>query len=420
MCLQPDPLGIDWTHACELAFQSLKDQLCSAPVLVFADFSKPFVVHTDASREGLGGVLYQEVDGRLHPTKWGGLYNDVKEQELLKQKLRGERYDSGSEGGLVTLETLQAIACAVGIEVIPGIGKEDFDTGHSGDVHPLVVSLAMSAEAIPDVYVQPTENTIGGHVDWAEIQRQDIDIRNMMDYVQKKQKPSNRVQETDEVKVMLRTFDQLKIKDNILYRETMNSKLGLSVTQIVLPKSLRREILTALHDDQGHLGVDRTTAFVRSRFYWPRMASDIHSWVSNCRRCVARKSLPPPAAPLKTIKTTRPLELCCMDFLSLEEDKFGYKSILVVTDHFTRYAQAFPTKNQKAITVARILWEKYFVHYGLPERLHTDQGRDFESKIIQELTRLLGVKKSRTSPYHPQGDPNQSDSTELYSTCLGT
>ncbi|PIK53019.1 hypothetical protein BSL78_10080 [Apostichopus japonicus] len=237
------PFGIDWTHACELAFQSLKDQLCSTPVLVFADFSKPFVVHTDASREGLG-VLYQEVHGRLHPVayasrsftpsernypahklqflglKWvvcekfrttyielgeprsgkknidadalsrrpngDGLYNDVKEQELLRQKFRGEMYDSGSEGGLVTLETLQAIACAVGIEVIPCIGKEDFDTGHSDDVHPLVVSLAMSAEAIPDVYVQPTENTIGGHVDWAEIQRQDIDIRNMMDYVRKK------------------------------------------------------------------------------------------------------------------------------------------------------------------------------------------------------------------------------------------
>ncbi|PIK53020.1 hypothetical protein BSL78_10081 [Apostichopus japonicus] len=127
-----------------------------------------------------------------------------------------------------------------------------------------------------------------------------------------------------------------------------------------------------------------------------------------------------PAAPLKTIKTTRPLELCCMDFLSLEEDKFGYKSILVVTDHFTRYAQAFPTKNQKAITVARILWEKYFVHYGLPERLHTDQGRDFESKIIQELTRLLGVKKSRTSPYHPQGDPQPERFNRTLLNMLGT
>ena len=78
--------------------------------------------------------------------------------------------------------------------------------------------------------------------------------------------------------------------------------------------------------------------------------------------------------------------------------------MLIVTDHYTRYAQAFATKDQKAITVARVLWEKYFVHYGLPARIHSDQGRAFESRLIKELLSMLGVRKSRTSPYHPQGD----------------
>lgn len=70
-----------------------------------------------------------------------------------------------------------------------------------------------------------------------------------------------------------------------------------------------------------------------------------------------------------------------------------------------RYAQAFPAKNQKALTVAKILVEKYFVHYGLPTRIHSDQGRDFESWLIKELLKVLGVRKSRTTPYHPQNDP---------------
>lgn len=83
-------------------------------------------------------------------------------------------------------------------------------------------------------------------------------------------------------------------------------------------------------------------------------------------------------------------------------------NILVVTDHFTRYVQAYVTKDQRATTIGKVLVEKFFVHYSLPSRLHSDQGRDFESRLIKEFLGMLGIKKSRTSPYHPQGDPHRA------------
>lgn len=114
------------------------------------------------------------------------------------------------------------------------------------------------------------------------------------------------------------------------------------------------------------------------------------------------------------------MELICIDFLSIEPDSKGVANVLVVTDHFTRYAQAYPAKDQKAVTVAKILWEKFFVYYGLPARIHSDQGRDFESKLIKELLGMLGIQKSRTTPYHPQGDPQPERFNRTLLSMLGT
>lgn len=95
-----------------------------------------------------------------------------------------------------------------------------------------------------------------------------------------------------------------------------------------------------------------------------------------------------------------PMELVCIEFLCLEPNTSGHGNLLVVTDHFSHYAQAFPMKDM----VAKVLVEKFFVHYGLPQRIHSDQGRDFEGQLIKQLLNLLGIQKSHITPYHPKGD----------------
>lgn len=146
------------------------------------------------------------------------------------------------------------------------------------------------------------------------------------------------------------------------------------------------------------------------------MAADVEAKIKTCNRCIQRKER---AAPLVNITTSRPLELVCMDYLSLEPDKSNTKNILVLTDHFTKYAVAIPTANQKAKTVAKCLWENFMVHYGIPERLHTDQGPNFESHLIKELCDISGIVKSRTTPYHPRGNPVERFNRTLLSM-LGT
>ena len=76
-------------------------------------------------------------------------------------------------------------------------------------------------------------------------------------------------------------------------------------------------------------------------------------------------------------------------------------SVLVITDHCTRYAQAFPSKIQTADATAKILWENFICHYGFPEKFISDQGRNFESELMKDLCKLAKVGKIRTTPYHP-------------------
>ncbi|KAL0180390.1 hypothetical protein M9458_025832, partial [Cirrhinus mrigala] len=90
-----------------------------------------------------------------------------------------------------------------------------------------------------------------------------------------------------------------------------------------------------------------------------------------------------------------PLEVIAVDFTVLEPASDGRENVLVVTDVFTKFTQAFPTKDQKADTTAKVLLKEWFMKYGVPERLHSDQA---------ELCRLYGVKKTRTTPYRPQGN----------------
>ena len=87
------------------------------------------------------------------------------------------------------------------------------------------------------------------------------------------------------------------------------------------------------------------------------MRSFVEERIRHCDRCVKAKTPHlPHCAPLNRIETSQPMELVCIDFLGLEESG-GFNSILVLTDHFTKYSQAFPTKNQTAHTTAKILFE---------------------------------------------------------------
>ena len=131
----------------------------------------------------------------------------------------------------------------------------------------------------------------------------------------------------------------------------------------------------------------------------------MQDYIKNCLICLTAKDESPLIKTMPVhIETQEPMEILAMDFCSVERSSLGKEHILVVTDLFTKFVWAFPTKDQKATTVARILIEEIFYKFGIPRRIHSDQGRSFESSLIRNICRKYDVVKSRTSPYHPEGN----------------
>ena len=223
------------------------------------------------------------------------------------------------------------------------------DSG-SDSIHPPVPieCLAMEVSAIPEEFFQtdvPGSCTLPrmSLEDWAREQRQDPVISRVIDIVKERKRLSYRAKcrEDREVQLMLRAMDQFVFSSDVLYRRRVSQ--GEHSHQLVLPVKYRKAVLENLHDAVGHMGVERTLDLVRARFYWPRMSVDVSEKIRTCERCIRRKAQAERSAPLVNIKTSRPLQLVCMDYLSLEPDGRGTKNILVITDHFTKYAVAVPT-----------------------------------------------------------------------------
>jgi len=99
------------------------------------------------------------------------------------------------------------------------------------------------------------------------------------------------------------------------------------------------------------------------------------------------------------------MDIVAVDILSgLPETPDGYKYVLVISDYFTKFSRAFALKDAEASTCMRVMYDQFFALFGLPRKLHSDQGKNFEGKLFKELCQLAGVDKSHTTAFHPQCD----------------
>ena len=164
--------------------------------------------------------------------------------------------------------------------------------------------------------------------------------------------------------------------------------------------------LNGVHHDASHQGQQRTLALTQERFWWPMMAEDCRTIVRGCPHCRAFEG-EVPKAPLCPIRVYAPVELVHLDYTSIESmmelnKPQVVKNVLVITDHFTRYALVVVMKDQTAKTVTKVFYEHFIAVFGVRAKLLSDRGANFTSALVEELCATFGIQKCPTTTYHAQ------------------
>ena len=447
----------------EDAFKKLRALLIKAPVLAFPKEDLPYIVDTDASDYGIGGVLSQCIEGTEHviayyskslnPAQqkycttrrellavvatldhfkgyvWGPkfvvrtdhaalvwLKNLKNIQGMLARwlaKLQQFHFEiihrpgaqHGNADGLPRCPQCERGACANNINSDPSDPEQPYASSCIGSsLDSELIPLESGETCVAAVMIAQSENSKL----ITSAQMTDSDITIVRNWLIDGKFPA-RTQEFAPASYELKSYwigrKSLFLDDrNILWRN--RSEAG-SRAQLVVPRSLRDTIFNDNHHTTygGPFGITHTHSKLQLHYFWPGMSDFVKDRISACHKCVARKSPVNRHHPMGHVPVSGRFERVAMDLLDVSViSTKGYKYILVVCDYFTKYTEAYPLKDKTARSVADALMDIWLPRYGFPLFLHSDQGKEFDNVMIHKLSELLGTVKTKTTPYHPRSD----------------
>jgi hypothetical protein len=402
----------EWGEKERDAFQSIKKCLTSNPLLRYPDFTRECIVYADASGYGIGAVLAQVQyipPSETDPTVLHG------EHEVVIAYTSRHLIDREQDYPISEKECLAIVHALAHFR--PYLYGRTFKvfTDHEPlealknkkDPHGRLARwrYEMNEYDMEIIYRPGQENQNAD-----ALSRQPLPTLGAI-LVKPKVIQNSWIEAQNNDDFCKEIISTLNERNNRATTEFHFDKSGLLVTfdgKIVVPKEKITDVLKMNHDHMlaGHLGIAKSLARIKRQYLWPGLGKDVKSYVSNCITCAKRKAYGSNKAPLKPLPPVEKVwEQIAMDIVGpVTESSSGNKYILVLSDYASRYVMTIPMKNQKAYTIAEHLVKKVYTKFGPPQRVLTDRGTNFLSKLISSICLLFKIEQIKTTSYHPQTD----------------
>jgi hypothetical protein len=399
-----------WTSEHQLAFDTLKQSMSSAPVLSIPDFTLPFAIETDASNNGIGAVLLQQghplafISKPLGPRTQG---LSTYEKEYMAILFAVEQWRVYLQLAEFIIYTDQKSLVHLNEQRLHTMWQQKVFTKLLG-LHYRIVYKKGSDNRVADALSRRPHSSEESCLTMSAVVPQWCDdvIAGYASDPQAQTYIQQLVLSSDSVPHFSYQHGLLRYKNRIW--------LGTN-------KELQLKVMQALHASAlgGHSGSPVTYRRVRHLFAWKSLKHDVHQFVTSCPTCQQAKPdrarYPGLLQPLQTPSSA--WQSISMDFVEGLPPSQGYNCIMVVVDRFSKYSHFIALKHSfTALTVAKTFLQQVYRLHGLPSSIVSDRDRIFISQLWQELFRLADVQLKMSSAYHPQTDGQ----TERVNQCLET